>query len=138
MPIDRTSAEREVVNGEPQIVQEDGVLGWLTRGRPATVASTAMLCVASTALVAIAVTAPGYTATSIDLNDAGVWVTGTRQALLGQINTDTRQSAMAIPDLTANSRLLELPVKSTCRRLDVTMADTRPPGSRRARRPVAS
>jgi len=103
MPIDRTSAEREVVNGEPQIVQEDGVLGWLTRGRPATVASTAMLCVASTALVAIAVTAPGYTATSIDLNDAGVWVTGTRQALLGQINTDTRQSAMAIPDLTANS-----------------------------------
>ena len=57
----------------------------------ATIAATAVLAVAASALVAYAISADGYTARHVDLNDGGIWVTNNAEGLYGRLNKPISQ-----------------------------------------------
>jgi hypothetical protein len=68
----------------------------ILRGRRSAIASTLILSLAATSLVALAVVTRGQASTNVSLNDAGVWVTGTNEGVLGLFNAEIRQSVMGL------------------------------------------
>ncbi len=68
----------------------------ILRGRRSAVASTAILSLAAGSLVALAVVSRGQVSTNVSLNDAGVWVTGTSEGVLGLFNAEIRQSVIGL------------------------------------------
>ncbi len=57
----------------------------------ATIAATAVVAAAASALIAYAVSADGYTARHVDLNDGGIWVTNNADGLYGRLNKPISQ-----------------------------------------------